>query len=147
MKYSQQEFLVKSEFDFSKLTSYDIICYDSEYAALLKNMLDDDPICSRIVTSCDEKIFERENRHLSLSNGDNCNVLDSTYQDEHYYKICGDNLAEINFDFSHADVISDSKKEIHVSGAIKWENSNVSFDIFFVDPRARTKEWLVYKNV
>lgn len=147
MHYSQQEFLVRGELDFSKLASFDIICYDDEYAELLKCMLGDDPICSKITTSCNEQIFERENRHLSLTTYEDHNTLKSSFLDEHYYKIQGNNLSDVNFDFSEASVIDDNQSEIRVSGVIKWEKSNTSFNIFFVDPKARTKEWLVYKNI
>ena len=43
--YSQQEFLVKNELDFSCLKNFRIICYDEEQAAILKAQLGDDPIC------------------------------------------------------------------------------------------------------
>lgn len=39
MRYSQQEFLVMSEFDFSEIKSLQIICYDNSYAELLKKSL------------------------------------------------------------------------------------------------------------
>lgn len=39
-QYSQQEFLVEEEFDFSTLDSFEIICYNDEYANLLKTQLE-----------------------------------------------------------------------------------------------------------
>lgn len=146
MRYSQQEFLVKGEFDFSKLNSLQIICYNEEFAQLLKETIGDDPICKKIVSYTNESIFEFENRSLSLNRFPDRSVLTSNYQGEHYYEITSNNLNDVHFDFSSANVLFEDKNSLRVKGIIKWNNTTSDFKIYFVDPNARTKKWLIYSN-
>ena len=148
MKYSQQEFLVKSEFDFTKLRSLLIVCYDSQYTELLKEVFKDDPICEKIVNddSVYEVLFERENRSVCLKQQDASYTLSSDFMDEHYFRISGDSLSSIGFDVSSAHVVKDNGKELILTGTIKWTKTENPFNVYFVDPNARTKEWLIYSN-
>lgn len=150
MKYSQQEFLVESEFDFSNMKSLKIICYDDQYASLLRNIFKDDEICSKIYSvnelQCYE-LFENENRSVSLSTQVDTTSLSTNFQDDYYFVIKSNDFSPVKFDFSFADVLSEVPgKELHVRGTIKWENNTCPFDIYFYDPNARTKEWLIYSN-
>jgi len=147
MRYSQQEFLVMSEFDFSGIKSLQIICYDSFYAKLLKQIFANDPISEKIVSYNDESLFERENRRLNLSLSEDNIYLSTDFEDEYYFKITGDRLSEVEFDLFGCDVIFDTKDELRLRGSIAWKKTGISFDISFVDPKARTKEWLVYQNI
>lgn len=147
MRYSQQEFLVMSEFDFSELKSLQIICYDSFYAELLKQIFADDPISEKIVAYCDESLFERENRRLNLStSGDNVR-LSTDFEDEYYFNITGEKISKVEFDLSACEVIYDTTNELRLKGTIAWKKTDIPFNISFVDPKARTKEWLVYQNI
>ena len=148
MKYSQQEFLVKSEFDFSKLNSLLIVCYDTQYTEILREIFKDDSICEKIVNddSVSEVLFERENRSVTLKQQDACYTLSSDFMDEHYFRIIGDTLPSIGFDVSSAHVVKDNSKELILTGAIKWTKTKSPFNVYFVDPNARTKEWLIYSN-
>lgn len=147
MRYSQQEFLVMSEFDFSDIKSLQIICYDSSYAELLKQIFADDPISEKIVSYCDESLFERENRSLNLSSSENNVRLSTNFEDEYYFNITGEKMAEVDFDLSDCEVIRDTTNELRLKGTIAWKKTDIPFNISFVDPKARTKEWLVYQNI
>ena len=151
IRYSQQEFLINSEFDFSKLQSLRIICYNKEYADLLRVIFRDDPIREKIVTPNDasihEILFEKENRQVYFKQQmDDCS-LSCDFKDEYYYRICGQNLTGIGFDFSSAKIHKESNSELIVTGVIKWRKTDLPFEVFFVDPKARTKEWLIYSNM
>lgn len=148
MKYSQQEFLVKSEFDYTKLKSLLIVCYDSQYTELLKEVFKDDPMCEKIVNddSVYEVLFERENRSVCLKQQDASYTLSSDFMDEHYFRISSDSLSSIGFDVSSAQVVKDNGKELILTGTIKWTKTENPFNVYFVDPNARTKEWLIYSN-
>lgn len=148
MHYSQQEFLVKSEFDFSKLKSLLIICYDKQYTEFLREVFKDDPICEKIVNddSVYEVLFERENRSVCLKKQDASYSLSSNFMDEHYFRISSDTLPSIGFDVSSAHVVKDNGKELILTGTIKWTKTENPFNVYFVDPNARTKEWLIYSN-
>ncbi len=150
MKYSQQEFLVKSEFDFSNLKSLKIICYDEQYTEVLRQLFANDPISQKIYSykelgECN--LFEKENRSVSLSTQMDTTSISTDFMDDYYLDIKGDDLSSVKFDFSYAEVLYEiPSKEIHVKGVIKWTNTNVPFDIIFHDPKARTKDWLIYSN-
>ena len=150
MKYSQQEFLVKSEFDFSNLQSLLIICYDKKYTEILRNYFKDDPIVNKIVSYDDdnvnEHLFERENRSIRLSQQVDNYSLSCNFMDDYYYKIVSQSLSDVAFDFSCAHIIKENETELLVSGIVKWKQTCSPFDIVFVDPNARTKEWLIYSN-
>lgn len=148
MHYSQQEFLVKSEFDFSKLKSLLIICYDKQYTEFLREVFKNDPICEKIVNddSVYEVLFERENRSVYLKHQETSYTLSSNFMDEHYFRISSDSLSRIEFDVSSAHVVKDSGKELILTGTIKWTKTENPFNVYFVDPNARTKEWLIYSN-
>ena len=147
MRYSQQEFLVMSEFDFSELKSLQIICYDSFYAELLKQIFADDPISEKIVAYCDESLFERENRRLNLSSSEDNVRLSTDFEDEYYFNITGEKISKVEFDLSACEVIYDTTNELRLKGTIAWKKTDIPFNISFVDPKARTKEWLVYQNI
>lgn len=147
MRYSQQEFLVMSEFDFSELKSLQIICYDSSYAELLKQIFADDPISEKIVAYCDESLFEKENRRLNLSSSEDNVRLSTDFEDEYYFNVTGEKMSEVEFDLSACEVIHDTTNELRLKGTIAWKKTDIPFNISFVDPKARTKEWLVYQNI
>lgn len=150
MKYSQQEFLVKSEFDFSGLKSLKIICYDDQYTDILRRYFADDPICQKIYSYKElneYELFEKENRSISLSTQMDTSRISTDFMDDYYFDIIGEDLSSVKFDLSCAEVLYEiPPKEIHVKGVIKWTNTNTPFDIFFHDPKARTKDWLIYSN-
>ena len=147
MRYSQQEFLVMSEFDFSEIKSLQIICYDNSYAELLKQIFADDPISEKIVAYGDESLFERENRRLNLSSSEDNVRLSTDFEDEYYFNITGEEMSEVEFDLSACEVIYDTTNELRLKGTIAWKKTDIPFNISFVDPKARTKEWLVYQNI
>lgn len=145
-KYSQQEFLVDTEFDFSTLKNFEIICYDDKYAELLKSLLGEDPICDKITCWCDESLFERENRSIAFEEKDGFTSISSDYKDEHYYLIKSQSLDKIHLDVEPASVIAETSNSIKLREPVRWETTLLPLQVFFVDPKARTKEWLIYEN-
>ena len=139
---------LKSELDFSKLKSLLIICYDRQYTEFLKEIFKDDPICEKIVNddSVCEALFERENRSVCLKEQGDSSTLSSDFMDEHYFRISSDSLSSIGFDISSAHVVKDNGKELILTGTIKWAKTEKPFNVYFIDPNARTKEWLIYSN-
>ena len=150
MKYSQQEFLVKSEFDFSSIESLKIICYDDQYTNILRGIFVNDPICQKIYSVYELNeydLFEKENRSISLNTQMDTSTISTDFMDDYYFNIKSSDLSSVKFDFSYADVLFENpSKEIHVRGKIKWTHTTVPFEIYFFDPKARTKEWLIYNN-
>ena len=145
-KYSQQEFLVDTEFDFSTLKNFEIICYNQEYAELLKSLLGEDPICEKITHCCDEALFERENRSIDFVEKDGSTSISSNFEDEHYYLIKSQSLDRIHFKVEPSRVIFETRDSIKLREPIQWETTLLPLQVYFVDPNARTKEWLIYEN-
>jgi hypothetical protein len=139
---SQQEFLVKDEFDFNKINSLKIHCYDENSANLLKKYLGKDPIAERIVVG---GCFIYQNRELdfSMDEDNNTITISSSYngQGDAYFLVKG-NVKVIN--------TKDIKKEIEggivMYPTVEVEKTDEAFEVYFIDKRARTTDWLVYSN-
>ena len=146
-EYSQQEFLVLDEFDFSELNSFKIICYSEQQAQLLKEQLGDDPICERIIAE-GVGIFHRGNSHLDIRETDGGFKIVSNYHsygNYAYFSVRGECKS---FDIMNPKcILKETPNEIIAYPEI--EIGNISKDgrleIYFVDNAAATKEWLVYR--
>lgn len=139
---SQQEFLVKDQFDFSNIDSLKIHCYDEDSAKLLRKYLGKDPIAERIVIG---GCFNYHNKDLNFNFDEDHNVttISSTYngQGDAYFLIKGD---------VHILNTVDTKRQIK-DGLIMYpkveiENTDKPFEVYFIDKRARTTDWLIYSN-
>ena len=93
------------------------------------------------------KVFLRENRRLNLSSSEDNVRLSTDFEDEYYFNITGEKMSEVEFDLSACEVIHDTINELRLKGTIAWKKTDIPFNISFVDPKARTKEWLVYQNI
>ena len=143
-QYSQQEFLVEEEFDFSKLDSFEIICYDEEYADLLKSQLGDDPICEKI-NSNGYGVYHRGNRELNLSQNESEVSIESEYRDSAYLSIRGEGLSEI--EILETDTIQkETDKEIIAYPSVRFTKTDKPIEVHFVDTSTSKRDWLVYKN-
>ena len=69
------------------------------------------------------------------------------FEDEYYFNITGEKISKVEFDLSACEVIYDTTNELRLKGTIAWKKTDIPFNISFVDPKARTKEWLVYQNI
>jgi len=143
-QYSQQEFLVIEEFDFSKLDSFEIICYNEEYAKMLKSQLGNDPICKKINANGWD-IFHRGNRKLIIDETETEISISSEYQDSAYLSIKGEGLK--NIEILNPDRIQkETANEIIAYPEIKFTKTEQSIEVHFVDTSIGTRDWLVYKN-
>ena len=143
-QYSQQEFLVFEEFDFSKLDSFEIICYNEEYAKMLKSQLGNDPICKKINAN-GGGIFHRGNRKLIIDETETEISISSEYQDSAYLSIKGEGLK--NIEILNPDRIQkETVNEIIAYPEIKFTKTEQSIEVHFVDTSIGTRDWLVYKN-
>lgn len=143
-QYSQQEFLVEEEFDFTTLDSFEIICYDKEYANLLKYQLGDDPICEKI-NSNGSGIYHRGNRELNLLQNDSVIRIESKYRGDAYLSIRGEGLSEI--EILEIDTIQkETNTELIAYPSVKFTKTDKPIEVHFVDTSIGKRDWLVYKN-
>lgn len=143
-EYSQQEFLVSGEFDFSKLESFEIICYNVEYADLLKSQLGNDPICKKI-NSDEWNIFHRGNRELIIYETETEISITSEYRDSAYLSIKGEGLKNIEI-LNPERIQKETPSEIIAYPEIKFTKTEQPIEVHFVDTAIGTRDWLVYKN-
>jgi hypothetical protein len=144
-QYSQQEFLVVKEFDFSELDSFEIICYNDEYANMLKSQLGDDPICEKINANGWD-IFHRGNRQLIINENDTEISITSEYkEDSAYLLIKGEGVKNIQI-LNPDKIRKETATEIIVYPEISFTKTEQPIEVHFVDPNADTKDWLVYIN-
>lgn len=147
-EYSQQEFLVEEEFDFSTLDSFEIICYNKVQAELLKSQLVGDPICEKIrIEETMDHIFHRRNKEISVNEKDSILSFSSNYQNEAYLSIRGEGIEKIQI-LTPQNVTKQTEEEIRVYPLVKFVKEEKSIEVYFVDPTPINgkREWLIYKN-
>ena len=142
-QYSQQEFLVKEEFDFSKLNSFEIICFDEEQADILKSQLFGDPICEKI-TSGGWGIYHRNNRKLNISEDDYSISFTSEYREDNAcISVLGPGLNSVVI-LNPDDVKKESDKLISAYPRLYLKKPVKDIEVRFVDERSR--EWVIYNS-
>lgn len=143
-EYSQQEFLVEEEFDFSKLDSFEIVCYNEEYADLLKSQIGNDPICDKIKSN-GNGIFHRGNRELVIKETDTEILISSEYRDNAYLFIKGQGLHEMQV-LNPCNIKKETASEIIAYPAIRFTKTDKPIEVYFVDLAIGKRDWLIYKN-
>lgn len=143
-QYSQQEFLVFEDFDFSELDSFEIICYNDEYANLLKSQLGNDSICEKI-NSNGWDVFHKGNRELNINETDNEISISSEYRDSAYLSIKGEGLKCIQI-LNPNNIQKETAIEIIAYPEIRFTKTEQPIEVHFVDTTIGTRDWLVYKN-
>ncbi|HPT01401.1 MAG TPA: DarT ssDNA thymidine ADP-ribosyltransferase family protein [Bacteroidales bacterium] len=143
-QYSQQEFLVLEEFDFSTLDSFEIICYNEEYANLLKSQLGNDPICKKI-NADGWDIFHRMNRELIVNFDNNEVSIRSEYLDNAYLSIKGSGLKNTQI-LNIEKIIKETDDEIMAYPELRFTITEKPIEVRFVDLALGKREWIVYSN-
>ena len=143
-KYSQQEFLVDDDFDFSELNSFEIICYNDDYANLLKAQLGENPICQKI-NSNGWDIFHRSNRELQFHESENVISIISEYQDGAYLSIRGEGIKNIKI-INPETIQKETESEIIAYPEIKFLKPERPIEVHFVDTTIGKRDWLVYSS-
>jgi hypothetical protein len=143
-EYSQQEFLVHDEFDFSEINTFEIICINDVYVNILKSQLGDDSLCEKI-NSNGRYIFHRSNRELIFNETDTEISITSEYRDSAYLSIKGEGLNDIQI-LNPESIQKETAFEIIAYPAIKFIKPEQSIEVHFVDTAIGTRDWLIYKK-
>ena len=143
--YSQQEFLIENEFDFSILQSFEIICYNKEQAELLKSFLGDDIICEKISSSDSGQVFHKKNRQIFMKESNKELLFSSNYNNNAYLSIRGEGIKNIEI-LNPKDIQKETIDEIIIYPEIKIIKTIEPIEIYFVDNTLEKREWLIYKN-
>lgn len=141
-QYSQQEFLVEEELDFSELNSFEIICYDNEQVKLLKEFIgENNPICTKI-HSDESDIYHRGNRELRIETDEESVYICSDYQDSAYFSISHKNNLKI--EIIEGSILREDAGQIIAYPHIKFSKSVKDIEVRFFDETNRN--WLIYKS-
>lgn len=149
LEKKQQEFLIKSEFDFSTLNNYQIICYDREETDILKNIFQNDSIREHIYCVYDaEDVFEKENPPLRFALSDNQIEITTAYRGEYMFQIESEHINRIKV-VNKKDIKAEKKNIIQLRDFVSVECGDIPFDIYYVNlsPDARSPRWLIYQYV
>ena len=148
--YSQQEFLVWNELDFSQLENYRIICYNKEQAELLKMQLGDDPICNHITTNSYTDsgidVFHRENRTVSVKETEETICFSTNYRDPSSIIIECEDIDKLEItDKSNITNISTGKIQAYPS--ISLIKPSIPITVRFMDlQKYDCNSWVIYSN-
>lgn len=142
--YSQQEFLIKEEFDFSELDSFEIICYNSEHADILKSLLGHDPICEKINVD-NWGVYHRGNRELHISQTDSAISIESEYKESAYLLIKGKDLKGLKI-LETENIQKETEAEIIAYPKIKFAKTEKPIEVYFVDTTIGRRDWLIFKK-
>ena len=139
---SQQEFLVLDELDFSDLDSLRIYCYDEFQKNLLKRYLGDDPITQKIEVN--SNMYSYDKRRLDMSEDQNSVTISSNYD----LSGCAYMLVKGGSIINKSSIKSITPAGVVIYPYVTFEKDNMPSEIYFIDPnpRADTKEWLIYKS-
>ena len=145
--YSQQEFLVLNELDFSSLKKYRIICYDEEQAYLLKQQLEDEPICEHITTddytSSGIRVFHRTNRTVSVDETEDTISIETNYRDSSSIVIECDDVNGIDI-IDKRNITSVTKDKIQAYPSISFKKQALPITVRFMDEK---NSWIIYSNI
>lgn len=143
MMYSQQEFLVKEEFDFSEIHSFRIICFDKEQASLLKSLIGNDSIADRI--EVDPSIYNNNNSRVDLHDTSSYVSISTDYADQAYFEVTSASLSDLIIENPQL-IIKEGHGSICFRDKVSIKKNGTDFEVHFIDPLARTKDWLVYST-
>lgn len=145
--YSQQEFLVWNELDFSSLKKFRIICYNQGQANLLKQQLGDDPICKHITTndstSTGIDIFHRTNRTVSIGETEDTISIETNYRDPSSIVIECNDVDSIDI-INKSNITTVTKDRIQAYPSISFKKQSLPITVRFKD---ENNSWIIYSNV
>lgn len=140
--YSQQEFLVLNQLDFTDVNFLEIICYDEAQADLLRSQLQGDPICERI-TTYNYGIFHRNNRQLTIFEDENKVKIESEYRDNAFLVLNGEGASNVKIT-NPENIRKETPYSVSSYPSIEFHKTNEPIEVHFIDEIGR--DWLVYKN-
>lgn len=137
----QQEFLFEDELDLSSLSSLRICCYDDYQRDLLRSLVNNSPLCSRIET--DQSLYIRENKNLYFKDTIDSLTISTNYINTFDYRIEYEGAPpEIKANMSS---VREKGKNIYVNGEFEIKK-NVPFKIYFEVSEPRKLSYLIYTN-
>lgn len=150
INYSQQEFLIKDEFDFNYLNSYDIIVRSDKDKQQLIHLLKGDPaVHSKIIIDTYEtSIYHNTNKEIIYSYENGILDVTSNYKGDGYRS--GKIIIEFNkkpeFELISGSINSISGKRIIAYPKVKLAiEETIKFKLLFYDD-FKKEEWMIFEG-
>lgn len=139
---SQQEFLVIDELDFTDLNSLKIYCYDEFQKDLLIQYLGDDEIVEKI--SVNSSMYSYDKRSLEMSEDEDSITISSDYD----LNGCAYILVKGGAIVNKKSIKNAISSGVIMYPSVTFDKKNPPSEIYLMDPnpRADTKQWLIYKS-
>jgi len=139
---SQQEFLVLDELDFSSLDTLKIYCYDEFQKNLLVQYLGDDEIIDKIEVN--NSMYFYGNRSLDMSEDEDSITISSDYD----LNGCAYILVKGGTIINKGSIKNFISSGAIIYPSVKFDKKNPPSEVYLMDPnpRADTKQWLIYKS-
>ncbi len=145
--YSQQEFLINNEFDFSSLSSIEIFVPDESSKKALLNLIEvGNELTQRIfIDDYKSSLYHRKNRMVRVTYEKDILEITTDYRDKHsllvefdgdYSKFAKEIVGNVTFVSSNA-----LRGETHLKAVI---SNVIHFKVKFIDELNR--EWIVYQT-
>jgi hypothetical protein len=139
----QQEFLVEGEVDLSKLSSFNIYCFDDYQKEMLCSQVKGSPLVSRIAVG--GALYQRTNKKLEFDEYNDELEIDTNYVDTFEFRV--------NYDGTDAPTVVNKERVIRQKGNDIFVNKRVilkkdiPFEVYFEVKNPRPGSWLIYKNI
>lgn len=137
----QQEFLVEDELDLSSLSSLQICCYDDYQRDLLKGLVSNSPLCSKIKTN--QGLYIRENKQLYFDDDHESLTISTNYVNPFDFRI--EHESDSLEIMAPGANVREKGQNIYVNGRFEIKK-NVPFKIYFEVTEPRKLSYLIYTN-
>ncbi len=142
--YAQQELLIESEFDFSALNDFRIVCHNKQHKKLLLELLGTDSIDFINKIKVDSSLFRNENPKCNISIELSRLTINTNRQAKGFFEITfKDSNAIHNL---NGDVTDETANGFRFKSHLELEilEKHVEFEIYYYDETRQ--KWLVYAN-
>lgn len=142
--YAQQELLIESEFDFTDLNNFKIVCCNEQHRQLLIDLLGADSISHISKIKVDSSFFRNENPDVSITSNKNSFSIITNRKAEGYFEVNFSNSEDIND--LEGDVIDKKGNRVRFKSHLNLTISKrvIDFEVFYFDERKQ--KWFVYAN-
>ncbi|MFC2188283.1 DarT ssDNA thymidine ADP-ribosyltransferase family protein [Fulvivirgaceae bacterium LMO-SS25] len=142
--YAQQELLIESEFDFTDLNNFKIVCCNEQHRQLLIDLLGADSIDHISKIKVDSSFFRNENPSISITSNKNSFSIITNRKAEGYFEVNFSNSEDI-IDLE-GDVIDKQGNRVRFKSYLNLTISKrvIDLEVFYFDERKQ--KWFVYAN-
>jgi len=138
----QQEFLIETELDFSKLKDVQICCYDYYQAEMLKHELGNCKWADIVTVNSD--LYIHTNKLLFFDEDKDTISVSTTYRSQFEFRIKYSSGVSPNI-INKENVLREREHSVYLKSYISVKK-NTPFEIYFEVDSPKKGSWLIYRN-